>query len=212
MVDLYEIKKEIVNFLRNQDIISTTNRGVTTVAPTGTFTNAATYTLATSPTFVKNIRSVVVGGVTLDYKTDYTVNFDTGVITFTVAQTGAYTVTYDYGSTDSIFPDFPQANLKLSAFPRVAVDIVGGAISDVDIGANATHHVYDLTIVCYSTDTEELEDMISAVITALLANKKTFYYMKFVTLTSLGPILNSSNKGDKVLQRNVDFRSVFNFE
>jgi len=210
--DLYEAKKELVIFLRNNDVLSTTTRGVTTKTDTGTFTNASTFTLSTSPTAVKNVRSVTIATVLKTPYTDYTVNYDTGVITFTSQQNGAYSIIYDYGSSDKIFPDFPQSNLKLNAFPRIAVDIIGGNMKDIDLGAITSVHSYNITVVCYSTDVEELEDMTSAVLNKILANKKTFYYFKYITPSVLGPILNSPGKGDKVLARNVDFVSTLNYE
>ena len=210
--DLMAIKEELIVFLRNSDIISTSNRGVTTKTDTGTFNNDSTYTLSTSPTLVKNVRSVTIDGQLKTRYTDYTVNYSTGVITFTVAQSGDYSIVFDYGNTDSLYPDFPQANLKLSAFPRVAVDIIGGNISDVDLGANSTLHIYNITVVCYNTDTKDLEDMISAVQTAMLSNKKSFYYLKYIKPDILGPIVNFPQGGNKVLSRAIDFVSTFNYQ
>ena len=210
--DLFEIKKELVMELRNWDVISISNRGVTTKTDTGTFAAAGTFTPSTSPTLIKNVRSVTVAAVTLTYGTDYTINHDTGVITFTAAQTGAYTIIYDYGNTDSIFPDFPQANLKLSAFPRIAVDIMGGNRKVIDLGAITDHATFNLTIVCYSTDVEQLEDMISSIISNMKSNRKSLYTLKFIGNAVLGPIINSPGSGDKVVQRNIDFETMFNYE
>ena len=215
--DIYEIKKELVVFLRNSDIISTTNRGVTTSTDTGTFAGANNHTLAVNPTLAKNVRSITVASSPLTRYADYTVNYATGVITFTSAQTGAYTIQYDQGSSDSIYPDFPQKNLKLSAFPRIAVEIIGGDINDVDLGATITHHTYNITIVCYAIQTEILdsdilEDLCSSVISNMLSNKKLFYYLKYVQPGPLGPVINFPPGQDKVLSRSVDFNTIFNYE
>ena len=210
--DLFEIKQELVIALRNANIISTTKRGVTTQTDTGTFSTASTHTLAKEPTYVKNVRSVIVAAATLTRYTDYTVNYDTGVITFTAAQTGAYTISYDTGTTDSIFPDFPQSNLKLNAFPRISVDILGGSIEDIDLGANYTHHAYDIIVVCYGKGVEELEDMTSDVLSNMLTNKKSFYYLKYIKPSNIGPIINFPQGQNKVISRSVDFRSKFNYQ
>ena len=210
--DLFKIKQELVFFLRNQDIISTSGRGVTTTSDTGTFSGANTHTLGTSPTLMKNIRSITVDGSGLSYGSDWSVNRSTGVITFTSPVTGAYTISYDYGSTDRIFPDFPQAYLKLNQFPRIAVDIISGNVGEISIGASTTRHAYDVSITCYSTGVEQLEDMVTTTQTAVLNAKKDIYYLKLLTPTRLGPILNSPNKQNKVLQRNIDFLGDFNFE
>lgn len=210
--DIFEIKKELVNFLRNSDIISVANRGVTTQTDTGTYSGNLSDTLDTNPTQLHNIRSIVVAGSTLKYGTDYTYVRSTGVITYTSAQTGAYTISYDTGTTDSIFPNFPQANLKLSAFPRIAVDIIGGNMNDIDLGATTTHHTYNITIVAYSTTVEELEDMISSILSNMLTNKKLFYYITYVKPDVLGPIINAPGKGDKVVSRSIDFKTLFNYQ
>ena len=97
-LNITNIKTELVNFLRNSDIFTITQRGVTTYSDTGTFTAASTHTLGNTPTTSKNVRSVVVGGTTLTYGSEYTVNFSTGVISFVAAQTGVYTISYDSGA------------------------------------------------------------------------------------------------------------------
>ena len=117
-------ENQLVHWTRNSDIMTVSERGVTTIAATGTFAADSSFLIVR--TNVKNVRSVVVGGDTLvlgtdyDYDTDF---LDTTIktkITFTVAQTGAYTITYDYG-TDKIHADYPRDDLKLTSYPRIAV-------------------------------------------------------------------------------------------
>ena len=133
-MNIQNIKKEQIQFLRNQDVFSTTIRGVTTRTDTGTFDADETHTLANSPTTVKNVRSVTRGSL-LVYGTDYTVNFLTGVISFTVAQTGSYTIIYDNGP-DKIYPDFPRDDLTISSFPRIALDILNVSMDALGIGGS----------------------------------------------------------------------------
>lgn len=208
----YKIKEELVVFLRNEDIISISDRGVNTQIDTGTFSATSNYTVAVNPTLIKNVRTITVAGSPLTRYTDYSVNYDTGVISFRNPQTGAYVIQYDEGSTDRNFPDFPQADLKLSAFPRIAVDIIGGDIMDIDLGASTTRHDYNITIICYSAEVEEMETMVTDVIRAMLINKKTFYYIKYMKTDILGPILNSPDKQNKIVSRSIDFVGKFNYE
>ena len=212
MATLMDIKQELVTRLRSADIISITNRGVTTQSDTGTFSADLTHTLATSPTLVKNVRSVVVGGSTLTFGDDYSTNYTTGLITFTVAQTGAYTISYDTGATDRIYPDFPQPHLKISQFPRIAVDIIGSSSNEFGIGAEVTQSSYTVSIVCYDKDQSDVETMISAVKTLIMDNKKNFYYSPFITPTSTGPLLISEFGTNKLLQRNQDLEVRFSFD
>jgi hypothetical protein len=211
-ITLNQIKKEIVNLIRNENIITTTIRGVTTKQDTGTFTNILNYTLATTPLLTKNIRSVIVGSNTLKWGRDYTLDFETGVITFTSAQTGVYTISYDTGSTDRIFPDYPQANLKLNQFPRIAVDIIGSTSNEVGIGASITQSTYNITIICYSKSQEEIEEMVTKVKKLIMDNKKNLHYSAFITPTAQGPILISEFGERKMFQRNQDCQVRFSFD
>jgi len=54
--------------------------------------------------------------------------------------------------------------------------------------------------------------MISTTLTAFNTSRKSFYNVGYVEPGVMGPILNSIGKGDKVLQRNVDFKLRFNFK
>ena len=209
---IIDIKKEIVNFIRTSDILSVAVRGVTTQSDTGTFSAAATHTLATSPTAVKNIRSLVSNGVTLLYGRDYQLNWATGVITFTSAQTGAYTIGYDTGTTDKIYPDFPQPHLKLNDFPRIAVDIISGDTTEAGIGGGQIISNYIVQINCYDKDQDDVEAMIASVRSAIDDGKKGFYYMPFVSPTNTGPILVSEFGDKKIVQRNQDFLVQFIYE
>jgi len=212
MVSLMDIKQELVIKLRSADIISTSNRGVTTSTDTGTFSDAATWTLGTNPTKAKNVRSVVVGGSTLAYGTDYTIVLSSGVITFTVAQTGAYTIVYDQGNSDRIYPDFPQPHLKLSDFPRIAVDILGVTSNEFGIGAEITQSTYTISIVAYDKDQTDVENMISTIKDLIMDNKKTFYYLSFISPTTAGPLLISEFGQNKIMQRNQDAEVRFSFD
>ena len=208
---LMNIKQELVVWLRNSDIISIGNRGVPTSQDTGTFASDSTHTLATNPTLVKNVRDVTRGSL-LVFGDDYTVNYTTGVITFTSAQTGSFTINYDQGSSDSIYPDFPQPHLKLDNFPRIAVDIITSSSNEMGIGASLTESEYGVSIVCYDVDQTDVETMVSAVKTQIMADKKSLFYPKFITPTSVGPLLVSEFGRNKIFQRNQDLDVRFNYD
>ena len=211
-ITLNEIKKELVNLFRNSNVISIGTRGVTTKEDTGTFDGASSHTVSTSPTQIKNIRSIVIATKTLSWGKDYTLAFSTGKITFISAQTGAYTITYDYGTTDRIFPDYPQPNLKLNQFPRIAIDIISSVSNEFGIGAATTESTYTISIICYSKSQEDIEDMISSIKTTLMTNKKTLHYSAFITPTDIGPLLISEFGERKVFQRNQDAQVKFSFD
>lgn len=210
--NLFDIKQELVVFLRNQDIITASDRGITTEQDTGTFSGDTTYTVATNPTLLKNIRNIEVGGNDLTFGVDYTVNYNVGEIAFTVAQTGAYVIDYDQGATDRIFPDYPQAYLTLTNFPRIAVDIVAGTTNEQALGGTTTLNEFQLSIVAYDKSQTEVEEMISRIREAINDNKKNFYYVPFYTLTGMGPMIISPFGENKIVQRNQDAIGRFVFD
>jgi len=203
--EIPDIKQELLIHIRNADIISTSDRGVTTSTDTGTFSADSSHTLATNPTLVKNVRSVVVATVTLSFGTDYTVNYNTGVISFTSPQTGAYTIQYDQGSNDRIFPDFPQPYLKRGQFPRIAVDVLGGPSTPAGTGSTtADYNNYTVSIVSYDSDQENVETMIAAIRRTIKDNKKDFYNFRYITPTTLSPILPVPFGENKIMSRTQD--------
>ena len=209
-LNLTNIKTEIVNFLRNSDIFSVGTRGVTTRTDTGTFDSDSTYTLANAPTTVKNVRSVTRGSL-LVYGEDYTVNFSTGVISFTSAQTGAYTIIYDNGS-DKIYPDFPRDDLTISSYPRMAVDIQSVDTDALGIGGDTFISNINFTVVVYANTVGDIDGYIQAIKDAMRGNAKLFYYVNFVKPTITGPVINSPDMRNEIMQRNTDFQGMFQEE
>ena len=206
-MNIQNIKNEQIQFLRNQDVFSTTIRGVTTREDTGTFSGDSTHTLANAPTTVKNIRSVTRGTV-LVYGTDYTVNFLTGVISFTTAQTGAYTISYDTGP-DRIFPDFPRNDLTISSFPRIALDIMNVGMDNFGIGGSQFISNVAFTIVVYDDNSNDLDGYIQTIKDLYVNNASSFYYLKFIKPTLIGPTINSADKKDEIMQKNIDILGMF---
>ena len=202
------IKLEQSQFLRNNDVFSVGTRGVTTYSDTGTFSAAASHTVANNPTTLKNVRSLVVGGTTLVYGSEYTIAFNTGVITFVAAQTGVYTISYDSGA-DKIFPDFPRDDLTISSFPRIAIDIMSAPIDAFGIGGDTFISNVAITIVAYANNSDDLDSYINTIKDLYVANSKNFYYLKFVKPTLIGPTINSPDKKDEIMQKNIDILGMF---
>ena len=211
-LNLQNIKKELVNFIRNSDVLTISQRGVTTYSDTGTFAGESSYTLVSNPTTAKNVRSVVVAAVTLSYGADYTVNFSTGVITFTVAQTGAYTIGYDSGSSDKIYPDFPRDDLTIGSYPRIAVDIVGVNTDAFGIGGTKFISNITFTIVVYDDNADDIDTVIQSIRDALISNTKSFNYISFVKPVLTGPLINSPDRSDEIMHRNSDYQGMFSVE
>jgi len=213
-MDIPKIKQEQLVFLRNNDVFSVTERGVTTTTKTGTLTASDTITIAA--TKVKNIRSITVATTSKYIGTDYTVVYPKKgvtdcVITFGADQTGDYVVTYDYG-TDKIHPDFPRDDLTINSYPRIAIDIINAPMEPLGIGGDSFISNIAITIVAYANNSDDLDTYIQTIKDLYVANSKNFYYMKFVKPTLIGPTINSADKKDEIMQKNIDILGMFNVE
>lgn len=209
-LNISNIKQELVTFLRNQNILTIAQRGVTTASATGTLADENTITIARSN--VKNIRSITVASVSKSLGTDYTVNYNHAsgcVITFTANQTGNYSVSYDYGS-DKIYPDFPRDDLDINSYPRIAMDILSIDTDAFGIGGSQFISNINFTVVVYADDLDDIDSYIQAIKTAFESNAKTFYYLGFIKPTLTGPCISSFERSDEIMQRNIDFQAMFN--
>ena len=215
LINPFKIRQELTQFLRNKDILSISERGVTTATDTGTFSSDSTY-LIDQPN-VKNVRGVTRGSL-LAYGTDYTIDFtydDSGTtkaqITFTSAQTGSYSIEYDYGS-DKIWPDFPRDDLNISSYPRIAID-VGGLITDVfGIGGNEFINEIPITATVFSQSTEEIDTLINLIRKNILENVSSFFYIRFVKPTGSGPLIENPGSRQEIMRKELTFLSMFNVE
>jgi hypothetical protein len=200
---IYAIKEEVVVFLRNQDIISTSVRGVTTT--TDNFTaGVAQTTFTLTHTNVKNIRSVTKNAASQRFGFDYTVNYQTAVVTISSAAVGdTIAIQYDYGVTDKIFPDFPQAYLKRSDFPRIAVDYTPTTTRELQLGGQGNISAYFMDVAYYAESRQDIDTKITAIKTAIMANKKNWYNVDFITPSGFSPVLQSPFGEQKIYQRSI---------
>ena len=213
-MDIPKIKQEQAVFLRNNDVFSVTERGVTTTTQEDTLSTEDTITI--TATAVKNIRSITVGGTAKSVGTDYTVVYPKKgvfdcVITFGSNQTGASIVTFDYGQ-DKIYSDFPRDDLTINSYPRIAVDIMSVPIDAFGIGGDTFISDVSMTIIVYDDNSDDLDSYIQTIKDLYVANSKNFYYLSFVKPTLIGPTINSQDKKDEIMQKNIDILGMFNTE
>jgi hypothetical protein len=214
LINIDKIEEEQVVFLRNSDILTTSQRGVTTTTDTfsgdGTTT---TFTLTNSN--VKNVRSVTVDGNAQSFGTDYSVDYSNATITFTTAPatgTDNISVQYDYGNSDKIYSDYPRTDLSISSYPRISVTVT--AIRTEDAGVGGKVNVSDIlfSVVVFANGKQNVNNYIKAIRQAYLNNKSHFYYLFYIIPVAQGPLVNEPNRGDKIYYRNIDFTSPFNYE
>ena len=212
-MNIQSIKQEQVVFLRNQNIFSTTVRGVTTANATGTL--AGTNTITIARTNVKNIRSITVDAVTKVLGTDYTADYNHAsgcVITFGSDQTGDYIVSHDYVTGDKIYPDFPRDDLDISSYPRIAIDILNVSIDAFGIGGSQFISNIAFTVVVYANNSDDLDGYIQAIKSVYQTNANLFYYLSFVKPTIIGPTINSPDKKDEIMSKNIDLLGMFSVD
>lgn len=209
MLNITNIKDELVVFLRNQNILTITQRGVTTANATGTLSGTKVITIAR--TNVKNIRSITVAAVSKVLGTDWTANYKHAsgcVITFVANQTGDYIVSHDYG-TDKIYSDFPRDDLGIDSYPRIAMDIISMDTDAFGIGGSQFISNINFTIVIYADDVDEIDGYLQAIKTAIEGSANSFYYFGFIKPTFTGPCISSPGKSDEIMQRNIDLQAMF---
>ena len=216
LINLFQVKQELVNFLRNQDIMSTSERGVTTAQDIGDFSSETEY-LINQPN-IKNIRNIIVDAVSLKYGRDYNVDFtfdDSGIIktkiTFTSPQTGVYTIDYDFGS-DKIWPDYPRDDLKINSYPRIAADVLGIDTKEFGIGGNELISDIMLSVTVFGQGINRINSLLTLIRKRMLENRKTFFYFKFTGQPAVGPLIEDPNKRQEIMRQNIDFTSLFNVE
>jgi uncharacterized protein YeeX (DUF496 family) len=209
-IDQYAIAEEIKVFLRNQDILSTTTREVTTATQNFTAGGVSSFVSLTN-TNVKNVRSVTTNAVTAGRYTDYIVDYEganPGRITFTFTPplNTSISVNYDYGSTDHIFSDFPRADINMSSYPRISCEVTTMRTNPVSITAGSRKTDVMVSISMLAESRRNVLSWSNTIRDNILSNKNTFYYFKndFEPLTA-GSIVKDPNRKGDIEQKTDDY-------
>jgi len=216
-IDNINIEREFLNFLRNADILTTTQRGVTTTIDTYSATGGAqTFTL--TQTSGKNIRYVKQNGTSLIFGTDYTYTYSsTGQITQVIVSKvltlgDAITIQYDYGTGDAIYPDYPRPDLSISSYPRVSFDIYNMTTTFAGYGKSYVTNIsimidiFDISKSTANTKYKILRD-------AIVNNQNSFFYLSYIYPTNYHQIEPVSDFGKyKLYKIGLDIQSDNNFE
>jgi hypothetical protein len=212
VLDTKIIIQELIIKLRNSDIFTTTIRGVSTITDTGSI-DGLTYTINLPD--IKNIRSIHLNGNAITYLKDYTVDYNSGsncIITFPTIVTGTIVVVYDHGS-DKIWPGYPRQDLSINSFPQIAVEFININTEDAGFG-NSNINTYDISIVVYAFNKEDVRDYIKAIRSFIINNMVGFQMMRLVKPTLIGPLVvqDFEKFKNRVFKQNIDFNSRLNLE
>jgi hypothetical protein len=211
--DQFEILEEVVVAIRNANVFTIAQRGVTTTSGTAALTGGTVVTISVPN--VKNVRSVLIDATPLTYGSEYNVNYNSGtdcVVTLTSAQTGTATVNYDYGS-DKIYAGYPRQDININSFPQIAVEFIDMTSDDGGFG-NVNLNQYDLSIVVYDFKKSEVRSYIKALRSLIITNMTGFYGLRLVKPRMIGPIVPAEFEKfkDRVFKQNLDFNSRLNLE
>ena len=135
--NIYQLQEEVEVFARNQDFLTTTERGVTTINDTLSSTGTDVFTLTTT-TSVFNIRYVTNAGTTKSAYTEFTPTYSNKTITMTGVASGAEVIiNYDTGTIDKVYGGLPQNIFNRLTYPRVRAKVVTGTSSAFSLGAGS---------------------------------------------------------------------------
>ena len=205
---------EFVNLLRNEDILSTSQRSVTTT--TNSFTSSVTgsETFVLDKTNAKNIRSVTYDGNTLTYVSDYTFDLDAYSVTLLNVVPGKdVVVSFDYGTGDHVYPDFPRLDLTISSFPRIGFGIYGFTSSLAGFGkVLKSNWRFDVRV--YAKSTKQADTMIDALRQTIITNYTNLKYCSYIypgNVKDLGMYETEKGK-NKIYVKGIDVFSSNNYE
>jgi hypothetical protein len=215
-MSLDNLKSELVYLIRNANILTIAQRGVTTTTTSLIpIVSATSYTLNVAN--VKNIRTLTVGATTLKYGHDYTVDLDfmdttkKCKITFRTAKTGDLQITYDAG-TDKIFNDYPRVDLSISSYPRIGLEEISKSTQNLSLGGLDFISSRVVTILVLAENADDIETYIAAIESLIRTNAKSLYYAKYISPTGRGPLIKHMARNDTILQKNVDLLAKFEVE
>lgn len=224
-INFQQIRDELCQFLRYSDVLSTTIRGITRTTSSYTVGvgGEASHTF-TGNTPVRDFKSLTVNSVAKYYLRDYTMNWNTGVLTWNTALIENDAVAYqiDWGSGDNIYPDLPRDDLYFSSFPRIGIEMV--SVSTEPFGLGGMNHISDILLsiivwVPVNKDSNvassfgglnDLESTNNLIREAIRSNAKSFYTFSWIYPKGKGPIIKGQN--NKVMQISNDYLIRFKVE
>lgn len=219
-IDYKQIKEELLNRIRNADVLTISERGVTTTTDSFNGDNIQTqFTLTNSG--IKNIREVRVDTNIQTPLVDYTYTLtetdeNNKVITFTTPPgVGILNVEidYDYSSSgDKIYDDFPLAEISIDSYPRIGFEI----ISDNTTLESFNRQLYQTELLisfqAFGVGRNATEDILSNLRQHLMDNRNNLVRLTYIEPRGRSRILSVESTNGKIFKRTTDFAAPFEFE
>jgi len=208
--DLLKMKEELIIWLRN----NIEDRSSRLTNKTDVFTaDGSTVEFNLSENNGKNVRWVSVGGAIqtryedyyVDYKDKTTLN-SPKVYFLTPPSSGVQVeVNYDYGTDSWVYPDFPRTSLKTDDYPRMRADLSSLNVSEFSFGAGANSYAGTIEISVWAKSAYDVDDIVNELRWKLFNSKKSFRYIDLITPSSIGGLVSTPERGDKIVQRDCEY-------
>lgn len=217
VVNTNNILKELVNSLRNSNVLTITERGVATKSDTFTAVGGAqTFTLTVSN--CKNVRSVTQNGVALSFVTDFTLNYNAtgniGTVTISKVLTvgDAIVITYDYGTGDRIYPDWARPDITISSVPRLNFNFVTKETKLIAVGgieSFSPRMQFDI----YDTNVYNIQEKETKLRQWVKDNQQGLYYSNILRTIGGIPYEVVREEGkNKIYKLSIDVMNELNIE
>lgn len=206
---IYYLQEELIVFLRNQNILSVSERGVTTASQSFTADGSTSTFDLTNSSSIKNVRSVTVNGSTQVQYLNYTANYQAspvGRLTFAInpVLNATVAVSYDYGS-DRIYPDIPRVDLDASSYPRVSCVLTASRPEEFVIGGNTSLDSHLVSVTVYDKTNSGTMNKATSTWNSINSNRKNFQFFNYIRPSNVGPLIKDPNRADKIVQITNDF-------
>ena len=220
-VNHLQVKEELLNLIRNSNVISKVLRGVTTATDVFSGNNSTTqFTLSNNG--VKNIRSVTVGGTELTPLIDYTYTLTEDdatnkIITFNSAPasgTDNISISYDYSSSgDKIYDDYSMYTIKNEdKFPRIAFDIISETTEDKALQGAVYQSTLRFTFSVFGRGKNETEEILEDLTNYLITNKLNLNRINYLAIRGKSRMeVWIEGKTYKIFKKSCDFSAPFEF-
>ena len=212
-MNLQKIREELCVFLRNANVISKAQRGVTTYTDTYTALGAQTIFTVTQPG-IKNVRSVKKNTIVLSYGGQYEVNYHEGDVQLSSSTIAGdiIAIEYDAGEGDKIYPDLPRTDIDLERYPRLGFEDISHNTTEQALNGDLLRTDVLISMVAYADKKDTVLEILSRARNAVIANRKSFFHFCYITPAGVGPMGQSAGRADKIVQKNQDFRIPFIYE
>jgi len=217
LIDFLVFKEELVKFLR-RNLADPQNRLSSKTDVFSATSNQVKFTL--TDTTAKTIKNILQNGSSLkeytqyyvDYQDKNTLNYPTIYFLTPASTNDIIEVTYTYGTSDWIYPDYPRVDIQIDSYPRVMVDFLTGNTTELSLGGTDNISELVVTSIVWSTKMSELFDLITKIRQLFMYNKQNFFFFQFIKPLRISPVIKSPDRAEKVMQLSQDFMIPFKVE